>query len=71
MIMPSPNTIARRATEPCRRSSYLGPYNYNHDKDAGCMQLVRDGWAPGKLVTSRDGSTTYTIARGGNLVRVK
>lgn len=67
--MASPNTIARRATESCRRSSYLGPYN--HVRIDGNIVTQRHGWAPGKLVTSRDGSTTYTIAPGGNLVRVK
>lgn len=69
--MPSPNTITRRRNEPRRHSSFLGPYNYVHDEATKSMQLVRSGWTPGKLITSRDGSTTYQVARGGNLVRVK
>jgi len=67
--MPSPNTIAIRRNQPNRVTSYLGPYN--HVRNGEIIETRRSGWAPGKLITSRDGHTTYQVARGGNLVRVK
>jgi len=69
--MPSPNTLAIRRNQPNRVTSYLGPYNYTSQDGKLQPALVRSGWTPGKLITSRDGSTTYQVARGGNLLRVK
>lgn len=67
--MASPNTIALRRNQFQRRDSYLGPYN--HVRADGNIVTQRHGWTPGKLITSRDGSTTYQVAHGGNLVRVR